>query len=115
MTVTIWHNNSCGSSRNALSYLKERGEDPDVYLYLKEKPDAAAITAVLKKLGLKPSGLLRPKEAIAEQMGLYGGGATEDDILNAMAEHARLIQRPIVITDQGAVIARPKTKIDDVL
>ncbi|MBI1340056.1 arsenate reductase (glutaredoxin) [bacterium] len=114
-TVTIWHNPGCGSSKNALDYLKEKGVEPTVYLYLKEKPDTAALKAVLKQLKLKPSGLLRPKEAAAEEMGLYAPGADEDAILAAMATNSKLVQRPVVIGPKGAVIARPKTRIDDVL
>ncbi len=113
--ITIWHNPSCGSSKNALAYLQEKGVEPTVYAYVKEKPDAAAIKALLEKLGMKPSELLRPKEKAAQDLGLYDDGVAEDVILNAMAENAKLIQRPVVITPKGAVIARPKTKIDDIL
>lgn len=112
--VTVWHNPSCGSSKNAVDYLKEKGVEPEIYLYAKMKPSKAEIEAVLKKLGAKPSGLLRPKEKKGEELGLYEG-ASEDKILEAMVANPLLIQRPVVITDKGAVIARPKTKIDDVL
>jgi arsenate reductase (glutaredoxin) len=112
--VVIWHNPGCGSSKNALEYLREKGVEPEVYLYLKEKPGAAALRQVLKQLKLKPSDLLRPKEALGEELGLYGS-TDEDAILAAMAEHSKLIQRPIVITPKGAVIARPKSRIDEVL
>ncbi|MGF1463958.1 MAG: ArsC/Spx/MgsR family protein [Maricaulaceae bacterium] len=113
--VVIWHNKGCGSSKNALAYLQDKGVEPEQFLYINEKTDAAAIKAVIEKGGMKPSDLLRPKEAIAEERGLYAEDADEDAILAAMAEHARLIQRPVVITEKGAVIARPKTKIDDIL
>lgn len=113
--VTIWHNPGCGSSKNALAYLQEKGVEPTVFLYLKEKPDEKALKAVLKTLKLKPSGLLRPGEKKGEELGLYGEGVAEDAILAAMAANAALIQRPVVITEKGAVIARPKTKIDDIL
>jgi arsenate reductase len=113
--VTLWHNPSCGSSRNALDHLKGKGIEPEIYLYLKEKPDAAALRAVLKRLGLRPSGLLRPKEPIGDELGLYAEDAEEETILAAMASHAILIQRPIVLTPTGAVIARPKTKMDAIL
>ncbi len=115
MSVTIWHNPSCGSSKNALAYLEEKGESPTVYKYATEKPSKVEIEAVLDKLGMKPSELLRPKEKKAEEAGLYADGVAEDVILDAMAQNAKLIQRPIVITDKGAVIARPKAKIDDIL
>jgi arsenate reductase len=112
--VTIWHNPSCGSSKNALAYLQDKGIEPTVFLYLKEKPNKAALQAVLKQLGLKASGLLRPGEKKGEELGLYEG-ASETAILNAMVEHSSLIQRPVVITEKGAVIARPKTRIDEIL
>lgn len=115
MSVTVWHNKGCGSSKNAIAYLNDKGVEPEIYEYLKAKPGKAEIRAVLAKLDLPPSGLLRPKEKIGEELGLYGEGVAEDAILDAMAENAKLIQRPVVITDKGAVIARPKTKIDDIL
>ena len=113
--VVIWHNPSCGSSRNALAYLKDKGVEPSIYLYLKEKPSKTEIEAVLKRLNLPPSGLLRPKQPEGETVGVYEVGVSEADILNAMAAEPILIQRPIVLTKKGAVIARPKEKIDAVL
>lgn len=114
MSVMVWHNPACGSSKNAIAYLEENGIEPEVFLYLKEKPAKSAIESVLGLLGLKASELLRPNEALAEELGLYDG-ASETAILDAMAAHASLIQRPIVITEKGAVIARPKTRIDEIL
>jgi arsenate reductase len=114
MSVTIWHNPGCGSSKNALAYLEEKGLSPTIYLYLKEKPGKKEIQALLKTAGMKASDLLRPKEALGEKMGLYAA-ASEAQILEAMAAHAKLIQRPVVITQKGAVIARPKTRIDEIL
>ncbi len=112
--VTIWHHTSCGSSKGALEYLKSKGIEPTVYLYMKEKPGKTELQAVLQKLGMKPSELLRPGEKKGEELGLYEG-APEGAILEAMSEHPILIQRPIVITEKGAVLARPKSKIDALL
>lgn len=114
-TVTIWHNPSCGSSKNALAYLQDKGIEPTVYKYATAKPSKDQIQAVLTQLGLQPSELLRPKDKSAEAAGLYADGVAEDTVLDAMAANAKLIQRPIVITGKGAVIARPKTKIDEIL
>ena len=111
--VVVWRNPGCGSSKNAVTYLQEKGVEPELYLYLKQKPSKAEIQAVLKKLKMKPSELLRPGEKKGEALGVYG--ASEDAILAAMTQEAALIQRPIVITEKGAVIARPKTKIDALL
>lgn len=110
----IWHHTSCGSSKGALEYLKSKGLEPEIYLYMKEKPGRAELQAVLKKLNMKPSELLRPGEQKGEALGLYNG-ASEEAILQAMSENPVLIQRPIVITEKGAVLARPKGKIDEIL
>ncbi|HBB56342.1 MAG TPA: arsenate reductase (glutaredoxin) [Hyphomonadaceae bacterium] len=115
MNVTLWHNPGCGSSKNALDYLRDKGIEPTIYLYLKEKPDAAVLTQILTQLKAKPSDILRPKEKLGEDLGLYAEGVPEETILAAMAANAKLIQRPVAITDKGAVIARPKTKIDEIL
>lgn len=112
--ITIWHHTSCGSSKGALEYLKSKGLEPEIYLYMKEKPGKAALQAVLKKLNMKPSELLRPGEKKGEELSLYNG-ASEEAILQAMSENAILIQRPIVITEKGAVLARPKGTIDTIL
>lgn len=112
--VIVWHNPGCGSSKNAVEYLREKGVDPEIYLYLKQKPGKKELQALLKQMKAKPSELLRPKEKKGEELGLYAG-ASEDAILDAMAAHANLIQRPVVITEKGAVIARPKTRIDEIL
>lgn len=112
--VTVWHNPGCGSSNNAVEYLRAKGIEPAIFLYLKEKPGKAEIEDLLKKGKMLPSELLRPKEKLGEELGLYAG-AGEAAILEAMALHAKLIQRPVVITAKGAVIARPKTRIDEVL
>lgn len=112
--VIVWHNPGCGSSTNAVEYLRAKGIEPEIFLYLKEKPDKAQIEAVLAKGKMRPSHLLRPKEKQGEALGLYEG-ASEAAILEAMAKHSKLIQRPVVISAKGAVIARPKTRIEEVL
>lgn len=114
MKVTIWHNPQCGSSRAALERLQQAGVKPDVYLYLKEKPSKAIIADVLKKLDAKAGDLLRSKEPLAEELGLTPGTSSAR-LLSAMAEHPQLIQRPIVISPKGAVIARPPIRVDEVL
>jgi arsenate reductase len=113
--VTIWHNTSCGSSKGAMEYLASKGIEPEVYLYLKAKPGKKEIEAVLKALKLKPKDLLRAGEKKGEALGVYAAGVTDAAIIDAMAVEPILIQRPIVITAKGAVIARPKGKIDDIL
>jgi arsenate reductase (glutaredoxin) len=115
MNVTVWHHTGCGSSRNAVAYLQSKGIKPTLYMYLKEKPDAAKILTVLERLGLEAAELLRPNEDTGIKLGIYDEGVSQETILAAMVENPILIQRPIVITAKGAVIARPKTEIDRVL
>ena len=115
MKAKIWHNPNCGSSRAALERLTSRGVEPDIYLYLKECPSKDDLRDVLKKLGLKPSELLRRKEPLADELGLNDARVLETKILAALAAHPRLIQRPIVITRKGAVVARPPLRVDEVL
>lgn len=114
MTVIVWHNPKCGTSRKALAYLEERGVEPEIYLYLEERPSKAQIEAVLKKAGAKPSDFLRPGQAEGEAAGGYDG-ASEAKILSAMVKHPILIQRPVVITKKGALVARPVEKMDAIL
>jgi arsenate reductase len=109
--VTIWHKPNCSTSRNALKRLREKGVEPEIYFYVDEKPSKSAIEAVLKQLKLKPSQLLRRKDAEAKAL----EGATEAQILSAMAKNSMLIERPIVIGKKGAVIARPIEALDKVL
>lgn len=113
--VVVWHNPNCGTSRNALAYLAAKGIEPEIYLYLKERPQRAEIERVLKRLKLKPSQALRPKQAEGEAAGVYREGVSEDAILAMMAQEPILIQRPIVITAKGAVIARPNERIEEIL
>jgi arsenate reductase len=112
MAVTIWHNPKCSTSRKALDYLREHGVEPTVYLYLTENPSRSKIEKTLKLAGLKPSQGLRRVEPLAEELGLKDG-ASEKAILDAMVENPILIQRPVVITDKGAVFARPVDKFPE--
>jgi arsenate reductase len=113
--VTIWHNPGCGSSKNALNDLLARGVEPVVYQYLKERPSRDTIEDVLARLQISAKELLRPDEAKGEELNLYRDDVTDDEIITAMVAHPKLIQRPIVITAKGAVIARPRGKIAEEL
>jgi arsenate reductase len=109
--VTIWHNPKCSTSRNALARLREKGIEPEIYLYVEEKPGKAEIEAVLKKTGLRASELLRRKQPEAAEL----AGATEAQVVSAMVKQPILIERPIVIGKKGAVLARPIEKLDAVV
>jgi arsenate reductase (glutaredoxin) len=112
--ATIWHNPRCSKSRAALAILEETpGVEVEVVEYLKTSPTRAEIEAVLQKAGVRPSEALRKGEAVVKDIGL---DVTNDDaVLDAMAVHPILIERAIVITDKGAVIARPPERATEVL
>ncbi len=109
-TVTIWHNPRCGKSREGLALLEEHGIEADVVKYLDTTPSADEIRAVLKKLGVSARELMRTKEAVYKELGLKEVN-DEEKLIEAMAEHPKLIERPVVIMGDKAVIGRPPEKI----
>lgn len=114
MKATIWHNPRCSKSRAALAILEETpGIEVEVFDYLKAAPDRATIEAVLTKAGVTPSQAVRGGETIAKEIGLDTGN--DAAVLEAMVQHPILIERPIVVTDKGAVIARPPERAREVL
>lgn len=115
METIIWHNPSCGTSRKVLAGLTAAGITPEVVLYLKTPPDAARIRAVLAAMGQPASALLRQKEPLAQDLGLTGADVTEEQLIEAMASHPVLIERPVVIRGNRAVLARPPERLDEFL
>lgn len=114
MKAVIWHNPRCSKSRAALALLQEApGVEVEVVEYLKTPPSRAKLEAVFAKAGIAPREALRKGEDVVKQIGLD----TSDDaaILDAMAAHPILIERAIVITEKGAVIARPPEKLLEIL
>jgi len=109
-TVTIWHNPRCGKSREALKLLEAQGIEPDIVRYLDEAPSEAQLRDVLKMLGIGARDLMRTKEALYKELGL-GNVSDEDALIKAMAEHPKLIERPVVIKNGKAVIGRPPEKV----
>ena len=112
MSVTIWHNPKCGTSRNVLAMIRATGVEPVVVEYLKTPPDAALLVKVAAALG-GASALLRVKGTPAEELGIVG--ADDATILAAMAQHPALINRPVVMTPKGTILARPSEAVLAVL
>lgn len=108
-TVTIWHNPRCSKSREALKLLEAEGITPTIVKYLEDAPGEAEIRLLLKQLGIAPRELMRSKEAIYQELGLHEV-EEEDALIRAMAEHPKLIERPVVISGDRAVIGRPPEK-----
>ena len=110
MKTTVYHNARCSKCRAACALLEERGIEPEVVAYLETPPTKAQLTAILKKLNLPASALLRRSEAIFKEK--YADKAlSEEDCLDAMIAHPVLIERPIVIHGDKAVIGRPTENI----
>ena len=111
--TVIYHNPRCNTARTALAALREAGIEPTVIKYLDTPPTRDELRSLLEAAGLKPSEAVRRRESVFRELGL--GDATEDEILDAMAANPILIERPIVVTAKGTVLARPATRVDDVL
>lgn len=113
MTVTLFHNPRCGTSRNALALLRERGVEPVVVEYLKTGWDRATLERLAARTGVGVAGLLRRKEADAAA--LLASGADDEAIIAAAIAQPILIERPIAESSKGAVIGRPAERVLEVL
>ena len=112
--VTIWTNPRCSKSRGAEALLAERGVEVEQVRYLDEPPSRADLEAVLAKLGTSdPRVLVRAGEPLYAELGL--AGADRDELLDALASHPQLIERPVVIAGDRAVVARPPERLLDLL
>lgn len=115
MTSTILHNPKCSTSRNALALMQASGETLEVVEYLKTPPSREYLVELLAKMQMSPRELMRSKEEVFTELGLDNSDVTDDQLIDAMVEHPILINRPIVITDKGAVLCRPLENIFDIL
>ena len=115
MATTLYHNPRCSKSRQALALLEEKGIKPDIVLYLDAPPDEKTLRSVLKKLGIPARELLRKGEDEFKQLQLENTALTESDLITAMCTHPRLIERPIVINGNCAVIGRPPEKVLEII
>lgn len=114
MAITIYHNPRCTKSRQGLALLEEKGADIEVIDYLKQGVDKAHLADTIIKLGISPVQLLRRNEAIFKEE-FKGKNLTDDEWIEAMVAHPKLIERPIVINGDKAVIGRPTEKILEVI
>lgn len=107
MTVTIWHNPRCSKSRQTLDLLKSNGVEPTVREYLKEPPSRAEIEKLVAQVGGDPRELIRDGEAEFKALKLRKADLTKADIVDTIAAHPILLQRPIVVKGSRAAIGRP--------
>ena len=111
MSVTIFHNPRCSKSRSSLAILNEQGLEPEIRLYLDNPPTEGELKSILAMLNIPARNLLRRGESEYKLLNLADPDVSEIDIIKAMTEYPRLIERPIVIKDGKAVIGRPPEKI----
>lgn len=111
MTVTIWHNPRCSKSRQTLALLRERGVEPEIVEYLKTPPAAHELEAVLDKLGMEPRDLMRRKEAAYREASLDDPELGRRQLVEAMAAHPALIERPVVLAQGKAALGRPPENV----
>lgn len=115
MTVTIYHNPDCGTSRNTLAMIRQAGEDPQVIEYLQDPPSRETVVELLNMMGMKPRDLLRQKGTPYAELGLDDPQLNDEELLQAMMAHPILINRPIVVTSKGARLCRPSEAVLDIL
>jgi arsenate reductase len=113
--LTLYHNPRCSKSRGALELLEGRGLTPTVVRYLETPPDAAQLRDLLGKLGIGARGLLRTGEDEYKTLNLADASLSDEQLITAMAGHPKLIERPILIAGDKAVIGRPPEKILEIL
>lgn len=115
MTTTFYHNPRCSKSRAALALLREQGVEPQIVEYLKDPPNAAALSRLLDLLGLSPRELIRTREPEYRALGLDDPGLTREALIAAMVANPRLIERPILVKDGRAALGRPPEKLLEIL
>ena len=109
--ITIYHNSRCSNSRGALALLREHGIEPTIVDYLATPLDAGQLKALVARLGLPVRELLRSKEAVFAELGLGDASVTDAQLIDAVAAHPVLLNRPIVVTPRGAALCRPPEKV----
>lgn len=113
--ITIYHNPDCATSRNTLALIRHSGAEPEVIEYLTAPPSKARLRELIEAMGLPVRGLLREKGTPYAELRLADPAWTDDELLDFMREHPRLINRPIVVTPLGARLCRPSEAVLEIL
>ena len=111
MTITIYHNPACGTSRNTLEMIRKAGIEPTIIEYLKNPPSRETLIDLIKAMPITARDLLRKKGTPYDELGLDNPDLTDDQLLDAMMDHPILINRPIVISEKGTNLCRPSEKV----
>jgi arsenate reductase len=115
VSITIYHNPSCGTSRNTLAMIRQSGEEPEIIEYLKTPPSRERLIELLHAMNMRPRELLRRKGTPYDELGLGEPNRTDDELIAFMLEHPILINRPIVVTPKGVRLCRPSEVVLDIL
>jgi arsenate reductase (glutaredoxin) len=115
MTVTIYHNPACGTSRNTLAMIRASGEEPRVIEYLKDPPTREELVRLLAAMKMRPRALLRERGTPYADLGLADATWTDDELIDFMIAHPILINRPIVVTEKGVRLCRPSETVLEIL
>jgi arsenate reductase len=115
MTVTIYHNPRCSKSRQTLELLRANNIEPDIIEYLDTPPDHRTLISLLDKLGIGARQLMRNKEQAYKDADLDNPDLSESELINAMVEQPKLIERPIVVIGDKAVLGRPPENVLKIL
>ncbi len=115
MSVTIYHNPKCGTSRNTLAMIRASGEEPVIIEYLQNPPTKKRLQQLLAAMDMTPRALLREKGTPFAELDLANPKWTDDELLDFMVQHPVLINRPVVETPHGIALCRPSEKVLDLL
>jgi arsenate reductase len=113
--IIIYHNPACGTSRNTLAMIQNAGIEPHVIEYLKTPPNRPRLVSLIARMGIPPRALLREKDTPYAELGLGDPDLSDDQLIDAMIEHPRLINRPIVVSPLGVKLCRPSEDVLDLL
>jgi len=115
MTITIYHNPKCGTSRNTLEMIRKAGVEPTVIEYLKTPPGREELVNLIKRMGLPVRDVLRQKGTPYDDLGLGEDKWSDDELIDFMMEHPILINRPIVVSEKGVRLCRPSETVLELL
>ncbi len=115
MSITIYHNPRCSKSRQTLQLLKDKGVEPTVVEYLKTPPDTNTLDSILTMLNIEPRQLMRKQEAEYKDQGLNDESLSRDQLIQAMSDYPKIIERPIVVNNDRAAIGRPPEDVLKIL
>ncbi len=115
MSVTIYHNPDCGTSRNTLAMIRNAGIEPEIIEYLKSPPGRDTLTDLIARAGLTVRGLLREKGTPYAELGHGDSSLSDEQLLDAMQEYPILMNRPLVVTPLGVRLCRPSEVVLDIL